>query len=136
MLLQIRLTILICICILVAHFSNLNELLFIIFRWQDYEANLGSGFRELRKDNEFMDVTLCCDNGVDKVQAHKLILVSWMKILFVNFGGNITINSYFHLNNCLLLWFSRLRAHLYSEEFSPIMQKNHYFTSKVSINVN
>ena len=49
---------------------------FKFFRWQDYEANLGSGFRELRKDNEFMDVTLCCDNGVDKVQAHKLILVS------------------------------------------------------------
>ena len=53
------------------------------FRWQDYEANLGSGFRELRKDNEFMDVTLCCDNGVDKVQAHKLILVSRMKIHFL-----------------------------------------------------
>jgi len=45
-------------------------------KWQDYEANLGSGFRELRKDSEFFDVTLCCDNGVDKVQAHKLILAS------------------------------------------------------------
>ena len=45
-------------------------------RWQDYEANLGSGFRELRKDSEFFDVTLCCDNGIDKIQAHKLILVS------------------------------------------------------------
>ena len=45
------------------------------FRWQDYEANLGAGFRELRTDKEFFDVTLCCDNGIDKIQAHKLILV-------------------------------------------------------------
>ena len=57
-------------------YDQINPHALLLIRWQDYEANLGSGFRELRKDNEFFDVTLCCDNGVDKVQAHKLILVS------------------------------------------------------------
>ena len=35
------------------------------FRWQDYEANLGAGFRELRTDKEFFDVTLCCEHGTE-----------------------------------------------------------------------
>lgn len=45
-------------------------------RWNDFEANISSSFRELRQSSEFFDVTLCCDNGKDLVQAHKVILAA------------------------------------------------------------
>ena len=45
-------------------------------RWNSFESNISSSFQELRKDSAFFDVTLCCDNGVDIVQAHKVILAA------------------------------------------------------------
>jgi len=45
-------------------------------RWNDFETNISSSFRELRQDKEFFDVTLCCDNGSDRVGAHKVILAA------------------------------------------------------------
>merc|ERR1712141_691385 len=45
-------------------------------RWNDFESNISTSFRELRDDNEFFDVTLCCDNGTDIVPAHKVILAA------------------------------------------------------------
>lgn len=45
-------------------------------RWNDFESNISTSFRELRDDSEFFDVTLCCDNGTDLVQAHKVILAA------------------------------------------------------------
>lgn len=45
-------------------------------RWNDFETNISNSFRELRSDNEFFDVTLCCDNGIDRLQAHKVILAA------------------------------------------------------------
>lgn len=45
-------------------------------RWNDFESNISTSFRELREDSEFFDVTLCCDNGQDVVQAHKVILAA------------------------------------------------------------
>jgi hypothetical protein len=45
-------------------------------QWSSYESNISSSFRELREDSEFFDVTLCCDNGIDIVQAHKVILAA------------------------------------------------------------
>ena len=41
-------------------------------RWNDFEANIGEAFRELRGKDDFLDVTLAC--GDEQVQAHKLIL--------------------------------------------------------------
>ena len=46
------------------------------FRWNDFESNISTSFRELRDDSEFFDVTLCCDNGTDIVPAHKVILAA------------------------------------------------------------
>ena len=46
------------------------------FRWNDFESNISTSFRELRDDSEFFDVTLCCDNGSDIVPAHKVILAA------------------------------------------------------------
>merc|ERR1719228_514602 len=41
-------------------------------RWNDFESNISSAFRELREDKDFFDVTLACDE--EQLQAHKVIL--------------------------------------------------------------
>ena len=41
-------------------------------RWNDFESNISSAFRELRDDKDFFDVTLACDD--EQIQAHKVIL--------------------------------------------------------------
>jgi len=41
-------------------------------RWNDFEQNISSSFRELRDNKDFFDVTLACDNN--QLQAHKVIL--------------------------------------------------------------
>ena len=43
----------------------------------DFESNISASFRKLREDNDFFDVTLCCDNDVDMVQAHEVILAAY-----------------------------------------------------------
>ena len=45
-------------------------------RWNDFEANIVASFQELRQDAELFDVTLCCDDGKDVVQAHKVVLAA------------------------------------------------------------
>merc|ERR1712106_1045814 len=41
-------------------------------RWNDFENNISSSFRELREDKDFFDVTLACEDN--QLQAHKVIL--------------------------------------------------------------
>jgi len=41
-------------------------------RWNDFESNISSAFKELRDDKDFFDVTLACDD--EQLQAHKVIL--------------------------------------------------------------
>merc|ERR1712154_341584 len=41
-------------------------------RWNDFENNISSAFRELRDDKDFFDITLACDE--DQIQAHKVIV--------------------------------------------------------------
>eukprot|EP00092_Neocalanus_flemingeri_P018778 GFUD01020336.1.p1 GENE.GFUD01020336.1~~GFUD01020336.1.p1 ORF type:complete len:341 (-),score=61.96 GFUD01020336.1:85-1107(-) len=41
-------------------------------RWNDFENNISSAFRELRDDKDFFDVTIACDE--EQIQAHKVIL--------------------------------------------------------------
>jgi len=41
-------------------------------RWNDFESNISSAFRELRDNKDFFDITLACDD--EQIQAHKVIL--------------------------------------------------------------
>ena len=41
-------------------------------RWNDFESNISSAFRELRDDKDFFDVTIACDD--EQIMAHKVIL--------------------------------------------------------------
>ena len=41
-------------------------------RWNDFESNISSAFRELRSESDLLDVTIACDD--ENIQAHKVIL--------------------------------------------------------------
>jgi len=41
-------------------------------RWNDFEKNISSSFRELKEDKDFFDVTIACDDN--QIQGHKVIL--------------------------------------------------------------
>ena len=41
-------------------------------RWNDFENNISSSFRELKDEKDFFDVPLVCDDN--QLQAHKVIL--------------------------------------------------------------
>ena len=47
----------------------------LYLKWNDYENNIMSTFREFRSDQDFTDVTLACEDG-QQVEAHKVILAS------------------------------------------------------------
>ena len=41
-------------------------------KWNDFETNISSTFKEIKNDQDFMDVTLACDT--DQITAHKVVL--------------------------------------------------------------
>lgn len=41
-------------------------------RWNDFERNISSAFKDIRDEKEFFDVTIACED--DQLQAHKVIL--------------------------------------------------------------
>merc|ERR1712029_8672 len=43
------------------------------FSWNNFEQNISSAFQQLRNNNDFIDVTLVCEEG-DHLSAHKAIL--------------------------------------------------------------
>ena len=46
----------------------------VFLKWNDFQENIKSSFRGLRRDPDFTDVTLACEDG--EVEAHKVILSS------------------------------------------------------------
>ena len=41
-------------------------------KWNEFESNVSTAFRELRDDKDFFDVTLACEGN--QLEAHKVIL--------------------------------------------------------------
>lgn len=62
--------------------NNLEEVYYIItrmntapqfsLRWNNYVNHVTDAFNVLRLENEFVDVTLCCEGG--KIKAHRMLL--------------------------------------------------------------
>jgi len=44
-------------------------------RWNDFESNVSSAFRDIREEKDFFDVTLACDDD-SQIQAHKVIIAA------------------------------------------------------------
>ena len=47
----------------------------LCLQWNDFKENVTTAFGSLREDNDFVDVTLACEDG-KQFEAHKVILVS------------------------------------------------------------
>ena len=47
----------------------------LCLQWNEFQSNIRSAFSELRKDQDFADVTLACEDG-QQILAHKVILAS------------------------------------------------------------
>ena len=45
----------------------------LCLKWNDFQENINSAFGRLRKDDDFTDVTLACEDG-QQLEAHKVIL--------------------------------------------------------------
>jgi len=41
-------------------------------KWNDFESNISSAFKDIRDEKEFFDITIACED--DQLQAHKVIL--------------------------------------------------------------
>ena len=39
-------------------------------KWSDFEKNISKGFKELKNEEDFVDVTLACEGR--QIQAHKV----------------------------------------------------------------
>lgn len=63
-------------------------------RWDDFSSHFTNEFVSLRNDEQFVDVTLCCDDQF--IKAHKVILSAcspyFKKILMVLFTFVLIIN--------------------------------------------
>ena len=57
-------------------------------QWDGFSENLSSYFRSLREDTEFTDVTLVCEYGQQRVEAHKMILAGSSPVFHNLFAGN------------------------------------------------
>ena len=47
----------------------------LCLRWNDFQENVNSAFRNLREDSDLADVTLVCGDG-QQIEAHRVILAS------------------------------------------------------------
>ena len=47
----------------------------LCLKWNDFQENILSGFKDLRNDKEFTDVTLASEDG-QRVEAHKVVLTT------------------------------------------------------------
>ena len=47
----------------------------LCLKWDDFQTNISSSFGQMRKDEDFSDVTLTCD-GDNRIEAHKVILAA------------------------------------------------------------
>ena len=47
----------------------------LCLKWNDFQENVNTAFRSLRKNHEFADVTLACEDG-QQIEAHKVILAA------------------------------------------------------------
>ena len=44
-------------------------------KWNDFQQNIIDSFRDLRKDTDFSDVTLVCEED-NQIEAHQIILAA------------------------------------------------------------
>lgn len=91
-------------------------------RWDDFSSHFTSEFESLRNDEQFVDVTLCCDDRF--IKAHKVILSAcspyFKKILMVTFAFD-----FWSFEN---LWWSISRSPLANRNWRVQMNPSKHVT--------
>ena len=59
----------------------------LCLQWNDFQDNVKNTFGKFRKDNDFTDVTMACEDG-QQVEAHKVILAASSPIFQKLLAGN------------------------------------------------
>ena len=55
--------------------SQMENLDILSIKWKDFPENISSSLGSLRENQDFTDVTLACEDGL-QVEAHKVILAA------------------------------------------------------------
>ena len=55
---------------------NISSAEKLCLEWNDFQENILSGFKDLRLEKEFTDVTLACEDG-QQIEAHRIVLTSF-----------------------------------------------------------
>ena len=55
--------------------SGMNSGEKFCLEWSDFQENIASSFEALKEDQDFLDVTLACEDG-QQVEAHKVVLAA------------------------------------------------------------
>ena len=59
----------------------------LCLQWNDFQDNVRNAFGSLRDTNDFIDVTLACDDG-RQIEAHKVVLAASSPIFQRILKGN------------------------------------------------
>ena len=93
-----------------------NGVMNLKWRWSSFESTRSDSFREMRRSNEFFDVTLCADNGMDTVNAHKVILAAGSNLFRRILTGNTSKNTLLYLKGVHLAELESLVNFIYHGE--------------------
>ena len=67
-------------------------------KWNEFQTNIISSYKDLREDGDFADVTLVCE-GNQKIEAHKVILSSASNFFRSVFTGNTHLHPLIYMRN-------------------------------------
>ena len=96
-------------------------------KWNDYQENISSSYMELRKSQEFGDVTLVCEDNY-KIEAHRLILASGSKFFRNTLFGNNHAHPFIYMRGikakdleCLVGFIYNGETNMYEEDLNDFL---------------
>ena len=99
----------------------------LCLKWNDYQENIASSYRELRESQEFGDVTLVCEDN-QKIEAHRLVLSSASKIFRNILFGNKHSHPLIYMRGikakdlvCLVDFIYHGEANVYEEDLNDFL---------------
>ena len=98
-------------------------------QWDGFSENLSSYFRSLREDTVFTDVTLVCEDGQQRVEAHKMILAGSSPVFHNLLAENRQVCQVVYLRGVQLNDLAAVLDYIYLGEASLPQQELQSFLS-------
>ena len=99
----------------------------LCLKWNDYQENIATSYRELRESQEFGDVTLVCEDN-QKIEAHRLVLASASKFFRNILVGNKHSHPLIYMRGikakdlvCLIEFIYHGEANVYEEDLNDFL---------------